>query len=280
MLGFLLLLSQDRFIVPPMMPRRPIAKRESLPPGTTETLTVDGKEWTLFIPDKWDRKSEAVAVHFHGAIWHAIQEHLDRGTDCPLLVFYPGEGSAIYQKSVADSRVFDELEVVVTRRLGTKQFSTVDVTSFSAGYGAVREWVKQPRVFDRLRRVILADSLYGSLDDGKIERTPAKEHIVVWLPLAKAAMDRKKTFVITVSKVATPSYASSWECAAAIVSAVGGRYIAVEKGTLAATLDSEFPLLSRFDSGSFHVWQYGGEDAQAHMTHARHIAAIWKALDP
>jgi hypothetical protein len=38
-------------------------------------------------------------------------------------------------------------------------------------------------------------------------------------------------------------------------------------------------LLYRADIGHLHLWGYGGEDAQAHMTHVRHLADVWKALD-
>jgi hypothetical protein len=53
----------------------------------------------------------------------------------------------------------------------------------------------------------------------------------------------------------------------------------VPAGSLPATQDPEFPLLERADSGNFHLWGYGGQDAQAHITHVRHLADVWMALD-
>jgi hypothetical protein len=49
--------------------------------------------------------------------------------------------------------------------------------------------------------------------------------------------------------------------------------------SIAAANDPNFPLLSRADSEGLHVWSYGGEDAQAHLTHVRHMADVWQSLD-
>jgi hypothetical protein len=157
--------------------------------------------------------------------------------------------------------------------------TSLDITSFSAGYGAVRELVQQPEAFKLIRRVILADSMYGSLTPNMPSRTPLADHVHVWKPLAEAAIRGEKTFCVTFSEVPTPTYASSSEMAVALVTALGGKLDPVELGALEATKDPDFPLRQRFDKGHFHVWGYGGQDGQAHMTHARHLADTWKALD-
>jgi len=263
---------------PPGLANRSIAPRPELPGIRTE-LQVEGAKWVLFVPDSWVPGPETnLAVHFHSAEWHAIQEHLDRGLADPLLAFYPGEGSAIYARSVADPEHFPKLMEAVRTELVRRRFPTdgridrIDVTSFSAGYGAVREWVKQPEPFHKLRRVILADSLYGSLDPAATVRVPLEDHIEVWEPLARAAIEGRKEFLITVSDVATPTYASSRECAEALVARVGGTMSE-------ASGSGEFPLRSTFAAGRFMVWRYGGDDARAHMAHARHLATFWRALD-
>jgi hypothetical protein len=274
-----------RLPLPPPMPRRAISPRSGLQ-GETLEIEDGNRKYTLFLPTSMQRtKDVSLTIHFHSAIWHAIQEHLDRGLNGPLIAFYPGEGSSIYGASFADKERLGRWMKRVLVELRARGFpsdvkiASLDISSFSAGYGAVRELVKDPGAFRLMRRVVLGDSMYGSLVSDSTERMPVAEHIDVWVPLAKAAMRGEKTFAVTFSQVPTPTYASSSECAAALVEAVGGKLKAVEPGTLAATLDSEFPLRSRFDSGSFHVWGYGGEDGQAHMTHARHLADVWMALD-
>lgn len=270
---------------PPPMPRRAIAPRENLP-GTKFEIEDGDRKYTLFIPESEKRSEDVVlTIHFHSAQWHAIQEHLDRGLDGPLIAFYPGEGSSIYGRSFDDKERLGRWMARVLEELKARgwpseaRIAKLNFTSFSAGYGAVRALVQRPDVFKLLNRVILADSMYGSLTPEVEGRVPLAEHVEVWKPLAEAAIVGTKTFVVTFSQVPTPTYASSSEMGTALVRRVGGTISLVEKGSLKATEDPEFPLLARFDQGSFHVWSYGGEDGQAHMTHARHLADIWKALD-
>jgi hypothetical protein len=158
----------------------------------------------------------------------------------------------------------------------------VDVSSFSAGYGALRELVKSPDYFKVIRRIVLLDSMYAAYDDAPAKqgrRKPVAEQIEVWAPFARAAVGGQKTFVMTHSAVPTGNYASSSECATALLELLKVSRELVRPETSPATSDPEFPLQSRGDAGNFHVWGYGGEDAQAHMTHARHMADVWGALD-
>jgi len=272
--------------VPPPMIKRQISKWEKAWPGDAMEFTDGDRKFTLFIPSAYKPgKAINLTIHFHSAIWHAIQEHLDRGTTDPVIAFYPGEGSTIYSNSFDDkqrlSRWFEIVAQESIKRGAPKDacVQSLSISSFSAGFGAVRQVIKDEIAFKMLKRVVLCDSMYGSLDSNVKDRVPAKEHIECWKALAEAAVRGEKTFCVSFSQVPTPTYASSSECAAALVRLMGGELKPVEKGTLVATVDRDFPLLYRFDKGGFHVWGYGGEDGQAHMTHARHLADLWKALD-
>ena len=158
----------------------------------------------------------------------------------------------------------------------------IDVSSFSAGYGAVRELVQQPASFQIIRRIALLDSMYASLEPeetGSTNRRPLAAQIDVWVPFARAAVRGEKTFVFTHSQVPTRTYASSFECAAALAAKAGVEFKTVTANSLPATRDLNFPLLRRADAGRFHIWSYGGADAPAHLTHVRHLAEVWRALD-
>jgi hypothetical protein len=231
----------------------------------------------LFVPEAWKSSEQSLTVHFHTAEWFVIQEHLRRGARHPLATFYLGEGSTIYRRAFEDpgrfGRVLDLIEHEIS--LAPRR---VEVSSFSAGYGAVREILKQPGYVDRIGTLILGDSMYAALETNSATRQPLREHIEVWLPLARAAMKREKTFVFTYSAVPTGTYASSSECAQALLKALGLSDTSVRAGSIPAALDKDFPLLWRADAGNLHIWGYGGTNAQAHMTHPRHIADIWKAL--
>lgn len=267
------------------MPRRTITPRPETADAIREIEDGDRK-YSYFLPPQAKQSAEVVlTIHFHSAQWHAVQEHMDRGLDGPLIALYAGEGSSVYAKSFDDPERLNRWMATVVADLKSKgwpantEIAALNFTSFSAGYGAVRVLVQRPEVFKLLKRVILADSMYGSLTPGVDGRVPLAEHVEVWKPLAQAAISGSKTFVVTFSQVPTPTYASSSEMGIALVQLAGGEMTPVAKGSLSATQDPDFPLLGRFDKGNFHVWSYGGEDGQAHMTHARHLSDFWKALD-
>jgi hypothetical protein len=91
-------------------------------------------------------------------------------------------------------------------------------------------------------------------------------------------MRGEKTFVLTHSEVPTANYASSAECAWAIIEAVGAPRVMVIPGVIPASNDADFPLRYRSDVGNFHIWGYAGTNAEAHLTHVRHLADVWEAL--
>jgi hypothetical protein len=273
--------------VPPPMPRRNIAPPATPPKGHLLRVEHEGDPFMLFIPQGWGPPAPTnieLTVHFHGAAWFAIDEHLRRGLRGPLLTFSPGEGSTIYRRAFENPARFSRLLRHIEGELKRNGASTdshitaVDISSFSAGYGAVRELVKSPEYRAIIRRIVLCDSLYASFAPGSSTK-PAPEHIDPWIPFAKMAAKGEKTFVLTHSLVPTPTYASTAQCATALIEAVGGSRMIVERGSIPATLDPEFPLLTRSDIGHFHVWGYDGADAAAHVTHVRHLADVWKTLD-
>lgn len=269
------------------MPGRTLVRPPAPLPGEVVPLEVAGMRLTLFLPPGWTEVSGRLAIHFHTADWVAVGEHLAAGYRFPLVSVFLGSGSAVYRAPFTAPWVFPELIRRVEAELHARNAAFtgvrgVDVASFSAGYGAVRELVQQPAAFALIKRIVLSDSLYGSLAsgaDGRGPRVVAREHVECWLPFTRAALRGGKTFVLTFSQVPTASYASTAECAAALVGALGLRAVPVSPGSLPATRVADFPLLNRCDAGRFHVWSYAGNDAAAHLTHPRHLAAVWRALE-
>lgn len=278
---------------PPALPHRSIAPTP-LPEGSISIeLTNHDVKATLFLPSRWktDPKTGAqLVVHFHTIAWFTIQEHVRRGSTVPLLNFALGEGSATYARPFLEPARFQEWLRVVEKELASRgdrvatpaPITRVDVSSFSAGYGAVREIVKLEANRQVIQRIVLCDSLYGSLADTNATgsaRTVAPEHIAPWLEFATAAARGEKTFLLTTSDVPTPRYASTRECGAALAAAVGAQFVPIDGAATAAALDPEFPLIRRADRGRFHVWNYAGTNAPAHLTHVRHVADVWRSLD-
>ncbi len=275
---------------PPAMPRRQIAPTPFPEGSALVELTNRDVRATLFLPANWKHTPATgvqLVVHFHTIAWFTIQEHVRRGSSVPLLNFALGEGSATYAKPFLDPARFQEwlrlVEVALAERDATaERITRVDVSSFSAGYGAVREIVKLETNRHVIQRIVLCDSLYGGLVDTSAaldHRKVTPEHVEPWVPFAQAAARGEKTFLLTTSDVPTPRYASTRECGDALAAAVGGTFLAVPPGSTPATNDPEFPLQRRADLDGFHIWNYAGTNAQAHLTHVRHVADLWRALD-
>jgi hypothetical protein len=254
-------------------------------------LTNQGVRATLYLPDGWRAPADGASrlvVHFHTVAWFTIQEHVRHGSKLPLLNFALGEGSATYAKPFLDPARFQDwlgvVAVELTRRgapPGTR-VARADVSSFSAGYGAVREILKLDTNRAVIQRLVLCDSLYGGLADTNApypRRAVAREHVEPWLPFARAAVRGDKTFLITVSDIETTRYASTRECAEAVAAGVGARFADVETNACAAAREPDFPLRRRADAGRFHAWQYAGTNGPAHLTHVRHLADLWRALE-
>lgn len=269
------------------MPRRAIAPPAQKPPGEFLTLDLQTSH-TLYLPPLWTPPQDgqiSMTMHFHGALWFAVDEHRRRGLDEPLLALYPGEGSSKYRALFDEPEEFPALMKAVESALIARhaplgsRVVTLDLSSFSAGYGAVRELLQQPDAAQRIRRIVLADSMYGSLVSKEGPRVVLPEHVEVYAPFARLAVAGDRTFALTYSSIETPTYASTREVAHALATLIGVQRDAVPAGSHAATKDPDFPLFERADAGHFHLWGYGGTTAEAHLTHPRHIAEVWLALD-
>jgi hypothetical protein len=268
--------------VPPPMPHRTITEPTTAPSGRSIEIVDGAYVATLFVPAAFEPSETAsLTVHFHGEPWFVIDEHLRRGLDGPLLVCSFGQGSSTYAKPFLDVDRFGRMVAAVERELSGR-VRQIDITSFSAGYGAVREILRQDRYVDRIRRVILCDSLYASWDSaatrpGATSR-PSEEHMNPFAKFVELAAAGKKTFVLAHSQVPTP-YANTAATAAWVIDHVHAPLVRVAPDDTPAARDDRFPLLYRADLGHLHVWGYGGTDAQAHLTSVRHLAEIWRALD-
>lgn len=265
------------------MEPRAIGPATPITGGSTWDVTVDGLKGTMFVPDGCAWPGEDLWIHFHTAPWFIVQEHQRFGFKMPLLVLNWGQGSTTYANPMKSSGALKKwVDAATYPRAGDAQeqmpvpFQNIrlHVSSFSAGYGAVREvLIQDPGAFSNLKTLILCDSMYGSLVEGVSPRTVAKEHIAPWRPVAERAMKGECTFMTTTTMITPQTYASTWEVAQALVRDLGFSMSEVAEGSIAAA-KGEQKLLRRFDSGRFHVWSYAGESPESHMTHPRRLAEL------
>lgn len=278
---------------PPAVPQREPVRWAEAPAGETVVAGDAPTTFTLFLPAGWSvpPSCEAtVSIHFHGTAWFVAQEHARRGSTLPFVSFNAGASSAGFENAFKDPATFDNMLDATAAQLVERgapadtRIAHVELSSFSAGYAAVREILKSPRNVDRIDRLVLADSLYAPDDPavaGTGERRPDPAALEPFVAYARLAADGKKTFLIAHSSVPPLGSITAWMNAETIARSVDPKLVpvAVEPGSLPATEAPDFPLVTRIDRRDFHVWRYGGENGGAHMTHLRHVGDYWIALD-
>jgi hypothetical protein len=163
----------NREVQPVLMSPRTIQPPVTPPDGERVQLRDGDLPFLLFLSADWSHATNRsrLAIHFHTADWFPVDEHLRAGYRFPLVSIFLGAGSARYRGPFLDSERFPRLLKLVEAEQARRgaiepRVQTVDVSSFSAGYGAVRELVQQPAAFPLIRRLVLSDSLYAGLDTG------------------------------------------------------------------------------------------------------------------
>ncbi|MEQ9321247.1 MAG: hypothetical protein RIF41_18935, partial [Polyangiaceae bacterium] len=144
------------------------------------------------------------------------------------------------------------------------------LSSWSAGYGAVREVLERPGGY-KIDAVLLLDSLYGGYADPGTQTLEPRPLAPLFEFAERAAAGRGFWFQ-TYSSIRTPGYASTREVASWLVSELGGE---LRKGRRRDPLGLE--LIEHFDDDNLHVRGYAGEDKRAHCAHLGMLGVVVKA---
>jgi hypothetical protein len=152
----------------------------------------------------------------------------------------------------------------------TLQWGQLGVSSFSAGYGAVREILKSATYRNDIDALLAADSLYASTaGDG----TPVDSQMVNYKTFATLAKNGSKTFLFSHSQVPTYTYESTGECGDELMQHLGisaGAYNVNGLGTL--------NFYRYAQTGKFRLWGALGTDGDSHLEHLRYIGDFLEEL--
>jgi len=220
-------------------------------------------------------------VHFHGH--EPIRKEFVKTANGSVLVGIDlGIGSGAYQSAFANPSLFTNLiasvEGVMTKRAGKPaHVRKIALSSWSAGYGAAEQILRQP-AGRKIDAVILLDSLHvGYVDES--QKTYKVAQIEPFIEFARRARDRKTLMFMSHSSIVPPGYASTTETAAFVISQLRGKLKKADRQDVLG-LD----MIDRFDRGNLHVRGYTGDDKPDHCAHIglmadivkRHLEPRWK----
>ncbi|MDO8545704.1 MAG: hypothetical protein Q7S40_35115 [Opitutaceae bacterium] len=235
------------------------------------------------LPEHWTKLGVDVPVwlHLHGA--PAVLESNFAAIGAPgvlVNITLPGL-SKVYADYFGAPAVFSGLlrEVEIALRnespAAAWRVGRLTVTSFSAGFGGVRQLLSQPAIFDRIAALVFADSIYCGYAAPAAEKRVNPELMAGFLRFARLAVEGQKRMVISHSRQQPDGYASTTETADYLIQQLGGKRTPVTQDWLGG-----LRLLSRFTRGQLEILGFDGAGPDDHMRHLLAIGALLERAAP
>lgn len=238
--------------------------------GTTRSFSGPaGKPVELWIPD--DAKAHDafdLVVHFHGAAWLPEQAVAGR-ENTVAAVLNLGVGSGAYDRAFSDPASFDSLVTGVTRKVSevvgrATHVGRLTLVGFSAGHGAVRAILRDPRHFARVDAVLLLDGMHTSyVPEGTVvEKGGALDtmNLAAFAAFGRSAMRGEKRFLVTHSEIFPGTFASTTETADWLLSSLG-----LHRTPVLRWGPRGMQQLSEVQSGRFELLGFAGNSAPDHI---------------
>lgn len=190
--------------------------------------------------------------------------------------------SKVYADHFSDGAVFPELlreiEALLSRLAPgrARKVGRIVVSSFSAGFGGVRQLLRQAEALDRIDALVMADSIYCGYAGDPALRQVDPELMSGFLRYARLAADGKRSIVISHSRQIPEGYASTTETADYLIRQLDGTRIDAQPGDWPGGLRP----LTRFSRGKLEILGFDGEAPDDHMRHLRAIGSLLRRALP
>ncbi len=251
----------------------PRAAKVEVPGERTTLKSLNGA--VMFVSPKVKRSKPApLVIHFHGAPWLVEKQIADELPRAVLLTVNLGSGSRAYGGPfAADPKLFKSVidEAAAALKLKTG-FSSITLIGFSAGYGAIRQILRQPDNFRIVDNVLLLDGIHASyvpegkpLGAGGVIRD---EDLDSYLAFAREAVAGRKSFTITHSELFPGTYASTTECVDYLIAKLG-----LKRSPKLKTGPIGMQQLSEVNAKGFKIRGYAGNTGIDHGDHLNAMPA-------
>lgn len=211
------------------------------------------------------RRDSLLIVYFHGASWLVETSARRVFPDAAVLSVQAGVSSDPYSQALAPSGRFGQLIAEAEAAAGQK-FQRIVISSFSAGYGATREILKDPANHPRIQAVLFADSMhagYGAEDTD----------LAAFIDFARASVTGRKQMVIAHSEVFPGTYASTTEAADHIL-----KKLSLKRAPVLRWGPLGMQQISELRAGGLTVLGYAGNSAPDHVDHLHALQNLYRRV--
>jgi hypothetical protein len=261
---------------------RPHERIENKPlPGASLVLSQAlSKPVEVYFTDQGHERRVNLLIHFHGAGYVPKRAAYDSGRPFIVAVVNLGSGSTVYENEFRDEATFPKLAETIRTSVSEKatteiEISRIYLSSFSAGYGAVRAILKNhPSLPDG---IVLLDGLHTDyVPSGRVLAqggTLNTEKLKGFLDYARVALEGKKQFLITHSEIFPGTYASTTETADYLINALHLQRHAVLKSGPAG-----MQMLSETHRRGLTILGFAGNTAPDHIDHFHGLPMFLKMI--
>jgi len=219
----------------------------------------------LFIPDFFKPSPDGtnnLVLFFHGAAWCAEQNFYDARKNAVLVSISSADYAALFSDRKKFPALLDEIaKALAEKNIPSRAIGKVCLASFSGGYPAVCEILKQPKAVAKISDVVLADSLYAPKDKaGKLDSAAMKPFV----EFARRSADGECAFWFSQLFPWEEKYRDN-------TTTLTANYLIetlqAKRSEGNARNSRGVRILYRADKGNFHVLGYAGMTNQDHFEH-------------
>lgn len=207
------------------------------------------------VPQQMPELRYDLLLHFHGGeAARKLVAPADLGV--ALATVDAGQSSNAYGKALSDPKVINALLTRVDEVFAPAKRRNLILSSWSAGYAAVREILRQQPTL--AQAVVVLDGVHASYTNNGA--TLRASDVSPFSALAKRARAEETLLVLTHSEIRPPGYASTKRVADYLLDQLGAQrlyagLVAVQPGVR---------LKTQYAIGKLNIFGYTGSDRHAH----------------
>ena len=220
-----------------------------------------------------------LVLHFHGAHDIVFDAAARRFPGAVAAAVNLNGLSGAYQGFVGRDAhwMFVKLIAELQQASGGSTFSSITLSSFSAGYGAIRVLLQDPRCAGMIDNLVLADTVYASFGDARntlrSRPFPSSEQNKPFIDFAKLAVRGEKGMVITHCELEPETYSSTAEVGDLIRDAIAANLLPVDEAWTGGLL-----VKGKVRKGRFVSIATRGKQGSDHLAHLRALGTWYRLL--